>query len=230
VKTNNPPEHVDCFALCLFERYTFSMYSQLREEHPMEFRDTVLKRRMVRNFADLQVDPLIVDRILEQTRHAPSAGFTQGQSFIVVTRPELKKAIAETCEEDEYVQRGFAPFISRAPVLLIPCTSETAYHRRYQEADKVNDDGTEIVWPVPYWFLDIGCAVMIALLAAIDEGLVTAFVGSKDLDRLRSLLNIPAEVTPVGVIALGYRAPDIPSPSLKRGRKSEDEYIHRERW
>jgi len=230
VKTNNPPEHVDCFALCLFERYTFSMYYQLREEHPMEFRDTVLKRRMVRNFADLQVDPFIVDRILEQTRHAPSAGFTQGQSFIVVTRPELKKAIAETCEEDEYVQRGFAPFISRAPVLLIPCTSETAYHRRYQEADKVNDDGTEIVWPVPYWFMDIGCAVMIALLAAIDEGLVTAFVGSKDLDTLRSLLNIPAEVTPVGVIALGYRAPDIPSPSLKRGRKSDDEYIHRERW
>ena len=196
----------------------------------MEFRDTVLKRRMVRNFADLQVDPLIVDRILEQTRHAPSAGFTQGQSFIVVTRPELKKAIAETCEEDEYVRRGFAPFISRPPVLLIPCTSETAYHRRYQEADKVNDDGTEIVWPVPYWFMDIGCAVMIALLAAIVEGLVTAFVGSKDLDTLRSLLNIPAEVTPVGVIALGYRAPDIPSPSLKRGRKSDDEYIHRECW
>jgi nitroreductase len=68
------------------------------------------------------------------------------------------------------------------------------------------------------------------LLAAIDEGLVTAFVGSKDLDTLRSLLNIPGEVTPVGVIGLGYRAPDIPSPSLKRGRKSDDEYIHWERW
>jgi nitroreductase len=196
----------------------------------MEFLETVLKRRMVRNFADKPVDPEIMDRILELTRHAPSAGFTQGQSFIMVTHPELKQTIAETCEEEEYVQRGFAPFLSKAPVLLIPCTSETAYHRRYQEADKVNEDGTEIIWPVPYWFMDIGCAVMIALLAAIDEGLVTAFVGSKDLDRLRSLLNIPGEVTPVGVIALGYRAPDIPSPSLKRGRKSDDEYIHRERW
>ncbi len=196
----------------------------------MEFRETVLKRRMVRNFADKPVDPLIIDRILELTRHAPSAGFTQGQSFIIVTGPELKKAIAATCEEDEYVQSGFAPFISKAPVLLIPCTSETAYHRRYQEADKVNEDGTEIVWPVPYWFMDIGCAVMIALLAAVEEGLVTAFAGSKDLDRFRSLLNIPAEVTPVGVIALGYRAPDVPSPSLRRGRKSDDEYIHRERW
>lgn len=196
----------------------------------MEFRDTVLKRRMVRNFADRPVDPAIIDRILELTRHAPSAGFTQGQAFIVVTQPETRKAIADTCEEEEYVARGFAPFISKAPVLLIPCTSEAAYHRRYQEADKVNEDGTEIVWPVPYWFMDIGCAVMIALLAAIDEGLVTAFAGSKDLDKLRSLLNIPVEVTPVGVIAVGYRASDIPSPSLRRGRKSDEEYIHRERW
>ena len=196
----------------------------------MEFRDVVLKRRMVRNFADKPVDPGLIERILDLTRHAPSAGFTQGQSFIIVTDPAKKKEIARTCEEDEYVNRGFAPFISRAPVLLIPCTSEAAYHRRYQEADKVNEDGSEILWPVPYWFMDIGCAVMIALLAAIEEGLVSAFAGSHDLEALRALLDIPAEVTPVGVIALGYRAPDVPSPSLKRGRKADTEYIHRERW
>jgi len=196
----------------------------------MELKDAVLKRRMVRNFADKPVDRQIIDRIVNLTRHAPSAGFTQGQAFIVVTRPELKKAIADTCQEEEYVVRGFAPFISKAPVLLIPCTSEAAYHRRYQEADKVNEDGTEIVWPVPYWFMDIGCAVMIALLASIDEGLVTAFVGSKDLDTLRSLLNMPAEVTPVGVIAVGYRAADVPSPSLKRGRKPDQDYVHYESW
>lgn len=196
----------------------------------MEFRDVVLKRRMVRNFADKPVDPAILDRILELTRHAPSAGFTQGQSFIVVTEPEMKKAIAETCQEEAYTAHGFAPFISKAPVLLIPCTSEAAYHRRYQEADKVNRDGTEIEWPVPYWFMDIGCAVMIALLAAIDEGLVTAFAGSKDLKALRALLGIPADVTPVGVISVGYRAPDVPSPSLMRGRKTDEDYIHRERW
>ena len=196
----------------------------------MEFKDVVTKRRMVRNFSDKPVDLKTIERIVELTRHAPSAGFTQGQSFILVTQPELKKAIAETCQEDEYVKSGFSPFISKASILLIPCTSETAYHRRYQEADKVNEDGTEIVWPVPYWFMDIGCAVMIALLAAIDEGLVTAFVGSKDLKALRSLLNIPAEVTPVGVIAVGYRAQDVPSPSLKRGRKADAEYVHYERW
>ncbi|MBL8061382.1 MAG: nitroreductase family protein [Anaerolineales bacterium] len=196
----------------------------------MELKDMILKRRMVRNFADKPVDPHVIERILDLTRHAPSAGFTQGQSFIVVTKPEMKKAIADTCEEQEYVNSGFDPFISKAPVLLIPCTSELAYHRRYQEADKVDDEGHEIEWPVPYWFVDIGCSVMIALLAAVDEGLVCAFAGSKDLQALRSLLNMPAEVTPVGVIAVGYRATDVPSPSLKRGRKSDAEYVHLEKW
>ena len=196
----------------------------------MELKDTVLKRRMVRNFAEKPVDPQIIERIVDLTRHAPSAGFTQGQSFIIVTRSDLKKAIAASCHEEEYVKGGFDPFISKAPVLLIPCTSETAYHRRYQEADKVDDDGNEIVWPVPYWFVDIGCSVMIALLGAIDEGLVGAFVGSQDLDTLRAVLNIPAEVTPVGVIAVGYRAADVPSPSLKRGRKPDADYVHHEGW
>jgi len=196
----------------------------------MEFKDTVLKRRMVRNFADKPIDPETIQRIVELTRHAPSAGFTQGQSFVVVTNPETRKVIAETCSEKEYVRAGFDPFISKAPVLLIPCTSENAYHRRYQQADKVDKDGKEIEWPVPYWFMDIGCAVMIALLAVIDEGLVSAFVGSKDLKTLRSILNMPDEIRPVGVIAVGYRAEDVPSPSLKRGRKADEDYVHYESW
>jgi len=196
----------------------------------MELKDTILKRRMVRNFADKPVDPQIIDQIVQLTRHAPSAGFTQGQSFVVVAKPELKKAIAETCQEEEYVNSGFAPFISKAPVLLVPCTSEAAYHRRYQQPDKLDENGQEIEWPVQYWFMDIGCAVMVALLAAIDVGLVAAFAGSKDLNAFRSILNMPDEVTPVGVIALGYRAPDKPSPSLKRGRKPDSEYVHYESW
>jgi len=72
--------------------------------------------------------------------------------------------------------------------------------------------------------------VMIALLAAVDEGLVAAFVGCSDLDKLRAIVRMPAEVIPVGVIAIGYRAPDVPSPSLRRGRKPDAEYVHYEAW
>lgn len=37
-------------------------------------------------------------------------------------------------------------------------------------------------------------------------------------------------VTPVGVIPIGHPAPDVPSPSLKRGRKAGGDYLHHERW
>jgi nitroreductase len=115
-------------------------------------------------------------------------------------------------------------------VLVVACTSEAAYHRRYQERDKVREDGTEIEWPVPYWHMDIGCAVMILLLAVVDEGLSAGFAGAFDLDGLRGALELPEEVTPVGVIPIGHGAPDVPSPSLKRGRKPEGEYIHWDQW
>jgi nitroreductase len=151
----------------------------------------------------------------------------------VITRPQLKQEIAHLCDEEEYVSGGFHPFISEAPVLVIPCTSEAAYHRRYQEPDKVNDDGTEIIWPIPFWHMDIGCAVMLLLLAVVDEGLAAGFAGITTPDKMTTLcqlLNIPPEITPVGVIPIGHRAPDVPSPSLKRGRKADHEYVHHEEW
>jgi nitroreductase len=78
--------------------------------------------------------------------------------------------------------------------------------------------------------MDVGCAVMVLLLAVVDEGLAAGFTGTDNLDALRAALGIPPEVTPVGVIPIGHRAPDVPSPSLKRGRKPAGEYVHRERW
>ncbi len=196
----------------------------------MDFPEVVLKRRMVRHFTPEPVPPETIDRLLWLARHAPSAGFTQGQSFIVVTRPDLKRAIARLCDEEGYVASGFHPFISEAPALIVACTSEAAYHQRYQEPDKLKEDGTEINWPVPYWHMDIGCAVMVLLLAVVNEGLAAGFAGTHDLDALRALLNIPPDVTPVGVIPIGHPAKDVPSPSLKRGRKSDAAYIHREGW
>src|SRR5690348_18243722 len=130
-----------------------------KEQH-MDFTDVVLRRRMVRHFTPEPVAPDVIERVIELARHAPSAGFTQGQAFVVVTQPQLKQAIARICGEEGYVEGGFHSFISEAPVVVIACTSEAAYHRRYQEPDKLQEDGTEIVWPIPFWHMDAGCAVM----------------------------------------------------------------------
>lgn len=194
----------------------------------MDFYELVNKRRMVRNFTDEPVDPAAIERILEAAKHGPSAGFTQGQDLIVVTDAAMKHRLAHFCQETAYTESGFDPFISKAPVLIVPCTNEMAYHRRYQQPDKVDESGNEIVWPVPYWFMDVGHAVMLILLAVVEEGLAAGFAGFKDLGAAKEALGIPAEVTPVGVIPLGHPAPDKKSPSLKRGRRPDN--VHRERW
>lgn len=196
----------------------------------MDFYELVAKRRMVRNFTDEPVAPEALERILEAARHGPSAGFTQGQDFIVVTDATMKHHLAELCMEPAYVASGFDPFISKAPVVIVPCTNENAYHRRYQQPDKTDQDGKEIEWPVPYWFMDAGHAVMLILLAVVQEGLAAGFAGFKDLGGAKAALGIPAEVTPVGVIPIGHPAPDKKSPSLKRGRRPVTDTIHRERW
>ena len=196
----------------------------------MDFTEVVRKRRMVRHFRPDPVPREVIERILTLARQAPSAGFTQGQSFIVVTQSETRQAIARLCGEEEYVSAGFHPFITEAPVLLVACADEESYHRRYREADKLEPDGNEIVWPVPYWIMDIGCAAMLVLLGVVNEGLAAGFAGAHDLPALRSLLGIPATVWPVGVIPVGYGAQDVPSGSLKRGRVPDDTYIHAERW
>ena len=196
----------------------------------MDFEEIVRKRRMVRHFRNEPIPEAVLLRILDLARHGPSAGYSQGQDFILVKDQEARRAIAQLAGEASYVQSGFHPFISGAPALIVPCTNEAAYHRRYREADKLREDGSEMDWPVPYWFMDGGCAVMLVLLGAVNEGLAAGFAEVWDLDALRRLLGIPAEVMPMGVIPMGYPAPDKRSLSLKRGRRPVENSIHRERW
>jgi len=185
---------------------------------------------MVRNYTDDPVDQATIDRIVAYGSKAPSAGFTQGQSFVVVTDAATRGAIAELAGEASYVEQGFDPWISKAPVHVVVCVSETAYHRRYQESDKTDDQGKEIEWPVPYWWVDAGASLMMLLLAAVDEGLAAGFLGVHSIPGLRDQLHIPGSVDPIGVVTLGHPALDRRSGSLRRGRRPHDDVVHRERW
>jgi nitroreductase len=68
------------------------------------------------------------------------------------------------------------------------------------------------------------------LLGIVDKGLAAGYAGIPNTQGLRDLLGIPDEVTPVGVIPIGFPDQDIPSPSLKRGRRSLDDFVHNEKW
>ena len=196
----------------------------------MDFYTTARRRRMVRNYTDEAVDPAVLERIVDIAQRAPSAGFSQGQSLVVVTEASTRRSIAAIADEEAYTSQGFDPWISRAPVHIVVCISEETYHARYREPDKLSPDGEEITWAVPYWWVDAGASMMLILLAAVAEGLAAGFLGSHTMPQLKELLGIPDAVAPIGVITLGHGAPDRRSGSLGRGRKPSAKVVHREKW
>lgn len=196
----------------------------------MRFQDVVRKRRMIRRFTDEPVARDALDRILDAGNRGPSAGFSQGVSFISITAVETRRKVAELCGEAGYIAAGFGPFVSQAPVQVVICTSEAVYRKRYAEPDKRRAAARDPMFPMPYWYTDAGAAMMLILLATVSEGLGSAFVGIHDQPALAHLLGIPDDVTPVGVVLIGHPAEDKRSRSVKRGRKPLDEVHHKEQW
>ncbi len=185
---------------------------------------------MVRHYRPDPVPPEILERVLEAARRAPSAGYAQGQHLVVVTQASRRRQIADLAGEPEHVARGLEPWLSRAPVHLVLCCREEDYHARYSEPDKLGTDGREIDWPVPYWYLDAGCTLMLILLAAVNEGLGAGFLGGHRLSGLRGLLGLPPEVEVLGLVTLGYPGQVRPSRSAARGRRPAEQVLHREVW
>jgi len=204
----------------------------------MDFAEVMRRRRMVRNYTDEPVPREVVERIVDRGRRAPSGGFSQGNRFVVVTDPETRRRIAELADEEKYVVRsGLEPWITRAPVHIVVVMREDDYHDRYTQPDKLEaTGGKEIEWRVPWWWVDAGKAVMLLLLAAVDEGLgagLFGLVGDRN-DDVRELLGVPEEFEVVGVVTVGHPAPEPNEERLKKRirevRRPLEEVVRWEHW
>jgi nitroreductase len=196
----------------------------------MEFSEVLARRRMVRNYIDEPVDDGALRRIVATALRAPSAGNSQALGIVVITDDTTRRAIAAIADEHSYVAAGFDPWISRAPAHIVISVSEKVYRDRYSEPDKLGPDGSQIEWPVPYWWVDAGAAMMAVLLAAVDEGLSAGFLGVHSVPDLSALLGIPDHFHPIGVITVGHPAPDRRSASLERPRKTPEDVVFSDRW
>ena len=198
----------------------------------MEFRDLLKRRRMVRHYDGEPIPRETLERIAATVRRAPSGGFSQGQRLLVVDDPALLEKMAEG--EEEWAE-GMEPWLGSAPAQILVMTREGDYHDRYRKDDKLQD-GKEIEWPVPFWHVDAGAALMLILLAAIDEGLAAGVYGIfGDIDaRYRELLRIPDDFTIVAGVTLGRPLPD-PAWSEATSRATQrqrplDEVAHWNSW
>jgi len=200
----------------------------------MEFQELLSKRRMVRHYAPQPVPREAVERIVASVRRAPSAGYSQGQRLLVVMEDEGRAAVVRIATAGWGAGgKGLEPWMESAPVHVFVCTREADYHERYTQSDKLLD-GEEIEWPVPFWHVDAGAALMLILLAAIDEGLAAGLTGVP-LETARELaraFGIPEDVTIVAHLTIGVPAPDPgwSSVTSRATRPRRTDSVHWERW
>ena len=186
----------------------------------MELQRAVQSRRMVRDYdPDRPVPRELVDTMLNLAIRAPSAGHSQGWRFLVLDDAATRTAFWTATSDG--LPDSWRAGMQHAPTLVLCFSDREAYLDRYAEPDKGWTDRDERRWPVPYWHVDTGMAAMILLLAAQEAGLGACLFGVPP-DRwpdLFAAFNVPARLAPVCVVSLGYPAPDVRSPSLRRGRR-----------
>ena len=201
----------------------------------MEFAEVVRRRQMIRSYdAGRSVPPDALDAVLRTALRAPSAGFTQGVSLLVLTSAAERETFWQlTSDGDSAWLRG----MRAAPVLITVWTSQETYLDRYAEPDKSWTDRDPARWSAPYWFVDAGMASMAALLSAVDQHLGACFFGipADRIAAVRDTFGVPTSQLSVGVISLGYPASAaeeqrVVSSPLRRARKSQDELIHHGMW
>jgi len=180
---------------------------------------------------DRPVPGAALEAVLAAALRAPSAGFTQAVSLLVLTEPGDRDGFWKA------TARGSSRWLSgmrTAPVLVPLWTDRDAYLDRYAEPDKGWTDRDPDRWSAPYWFVDAGMAAMAALLSATDHGLGACFFGVpvERVDAVRERFGVPVNQLSVGVLSLGYPATGArPTGSaVRRPRKPVAALVHRGRW
>ena len=191
----------------------------------MEFQEVVRQRRMVRTFTSEPVTKASLDRILGNAVRGPSAGFSQGQSFLVLTDE------ADRSKFWDVAGLAVAESAQTAPLVIVPFSCKRAYLDRYALPDKGWTDRDEARWPVPFWHIDTGMAALLILQTVVDEGLGAVYFGivPEQVALFRDAFGVPDDQEPIGAIAIGYDA-EVAKRDLRSRRRPLDNVVHYGRW
>jgi nitroreductase len=196
------------------------------------FYDLLKRRRAVRSYTGEPVPRETLERIARAARRGPNAGYSQGLRLLVVDDPEVIEELIDP-DGEEREQAWFRNAAAHFFVL----TREQDYHDRYTQPDKLAiTGGVEVIWPVPFWHVDAGAALMLLWLAALEEGLAAGVYGIpvEEDARVRQLLGIPDDLTIVTGVTVGHPAEDPDwdraSSAFSQRRRAHDEVVQWNRW
>jgi len=180
---------------------------------------TIFTRRDVRGqFLPDVIPEDVLSRVLMAAHYAPSVGFMQPWSFVIVRSSEVKKKVHglfETAhreaaemfdgENRETYRNLKLEGILESPInICITCDKDRA--------------GPVVIGRTHIKSMDVYssvCAVQNLWLAARAEGLGLGWVSILDQKRLKQVLDIPARVVPVAYVCLGYVSHFFDKPELQ---------------
>lgn len=163
-------------------------------------------RRSIRSYDPTRELPEeIIEKILRMAILAPSAGNLQPWFFYVIKNKRIREGLVQAA----YGQG----FLAEAPVNIVVCAEPERSGSGY------GNRGREL-----YCLQDTAAAIENILLSAKSLGLGTCWVGAFDEEEAGTVLNLPQDLRPVAIIALGYSR-ESPEPRPRRDLKEVVEVV-----
>ena len=142
--------------------------------------DNILARRSIRYYVeDKPVEREKIQVLLQAAMAAPSACNLQPWEFVIVDDPE------DLAELKAFIPGGQ----NNAPMAMVVC-ARTSY----------------VPWEGNGWQIDCAAAIQNMMLAAVEMGLGSLWIGDFKRDDVREKLCIPEGVELVSVVYFGYPA------------------------
>ena len=162
----------------------------------MEFSEVIAKRRSVRHFnAKLDVSDDDIRYLMETAVSAPTAGNIQPWRFTIVRSIEAREKLAAALRQR---------WATSAPVVIVVSVDPRPCAARY------SDRGERL-----YAIQDSAAAVENILLAAVDRGLASCWIGAFDADAVRDALGIAEPLEPIAILPVGYSAESAGRPARR---------------
>ncbi|MBT2664723.1 5,6-dimethylbenzimidazole synthase [Bacillus sp. ISL-4] len=197
----------------------------------------IYNRRDIRSFLSKPISKDILRRILDAAHHAPSVGFMQPWSFIVISSQETKNSLAWAADKERralaihYEGDKENKFLSlkveglkEAPYTICVTCDPTRGGSHVLGRNSIPE--TDI--------LSTACAIQNMWLAACAEGLAMGWVSFYKKNDIRDILEIPPHIEPVALLSIGYtdQYPDKPILELANWEKRRpmDELIFKDKW
>jgi len=164
--------------------------------------EPIRKRYSCRAYQDRAIAQEKLDSIFEAARLAPSAKNMQDWRFVVVTDKETRRRLAEAANNQM--------FLGNAAAVIVACSNSDYVMRCGQ----------------PIGPIDVAIALEHIALQATQLGLATCWVGSFYPEKVRAILDIPADAAVIELMALGYPADEPREPR----REPIERIVCYEKW